>query len=292
MRQLALIVVGPMLAAASIGPVLRQDLHRLGRVWGVGLPVAVVSGVAAAKLTQYGLSINDALCSVVLANGAGSVGKQLDVVGASSMIPGAPALVTLLISCLLILGALALWLELLVRAAAVYVAVFFLPLTLACYVWPATVSIAKRSVEILVALILSKFVIVAVLTLGLSAVSHPSADSGLAGAVILLLAAFAPFVLLRLAPIVEVAAIAQLEGISRRPGHAASRAVGTAVAGPSHPLWQRLMASRSAQSKPPGSESVAAQPVATRSADYPLQAAAQSDARTRSARPDQAKSGG
>ena len=30
------------------------------------------------------------------------------------------------------------WLELVVRAAAIYVAVFFMPLALAGYVWPAT----------------------------------------------------------------------------------------------------------------------------------------------------------
>ena len=55
------------------------------------------------------------------------------------------------------------------RAAAIYVAVFFMPLALACYVWPATTAIAKRTVELLAALILSKFVIVATLTLGVAA---------------------------------------------------------------------------------------------------------------------------
>ncbi len=77
----------------------------------------------------------------------------------------------------------------------------------------------------LVALILSKFVIVAALTLGLAAMaSGTSADDAVAGGAILLIAGFAPFTLLRLAPIVESAAIAHLEGMSRRPFRAASRA--------------------------------------------------------------------
>ena len=63
-------------------------------------------------------------------------------------------------------GALVLWLELLMREAAVYVVVLMLPLAFAAMVWPARRVWAIRAVELLVALILSKFAIVAVLTLG------------------------------------------------------------------------------------------------------------------------------
>ena len=56
-----------------------------------------------------------------------------------------------------------LWLELLMREAAVYVIVLMLPLVFAALVWPARRVWAVRAVELLVALILSKFAIVAVL---------------------------------------------------------------------------------------------------------------------------------
>ena len=67
----------------------------------------------------------------------------------------------LLVSLLIAVAAFVLWLELLIRAAAVYVAVLFLPLALATLVWPAVSHWCRRLVETLAALILSKFVIVA-----------------------------------------------------------------------------------------------------------------------------------
>ena len=121
-----------------------------------------------------------------------------------------------------------------------------MPLALACYVWPATAAIAKRTVELLAALILSKFVIVATLTLGVAALhGGPSPDNAVIGAAILLIAGFAPFCLLRLAPIVEAGAIAHLEGMSRRPLRAAGRAATTVAAGPAHPVVGLVLSSKS-----------------------------------------------
>jgi hypothetical protein len=52
-------------------------------------------------------------------------------------------------------------------------------------------------------------------------VSNPGA--AVSGVAILLMAAFAPMALLKLVPLVEVSAIAHLEGLSRRPFQAAER---------------------------------------------------------------------
>jgi hypothetical protein len=139
-----------------------------------------------------------------------------------------------------------------VRAAAIYVAVFFMPLALACYVWPATAAIARRTVELLAALILSKFVIVATLTLGVAALhGGPSADNAVVGSAILLIAGFAPFCLLRLAPIVEAGA--------------------TVAAGPAHPVAGLVLAARAGSARPPEAAAVTAQWVRERQADYPDQ---------------------
>ena len=124
----------------------------------------------------------------------------------------------MLLSLLIIAGCLAIWLELVVRAAAIELAVFFMPLALAGLVWPATAHWARRLIEVLVALLLMKPVIVGALCLGAGAVvdmGDPStAVSGLA---ILLIAAFAPYALLKLVPMVGVSAIAHLEGLARQP---------------------------------------------------------------------------
>jgi hypothetical protein len=269
MLQLGALVVAPLLFAATIGAVLRQDLRRLGRVWGVGLPVAILAGWLGTQLTSVALSATDALCAAVLATTGGKVHGDLKALTTAMVIPGAPQLVAAFISFLLIVGAILLWLELVLRAAAIYVAAWFMPLALAAYVWPSTAGIAKRTVELLVALILSKFVIVATLTLGVDALSAgPSADNAVIGSAILLLAAFAPFSLLRLAPIVEMGAIAHLEGMARRPARAATRAASTAAAAPGHPAIQLITSRMSPEHRPPGTSSVGAHRLAERGPDY------------------------
>jgi hypothetical protein len=92
--------------------------------------------------------------------------------------------------------------------------VLMLPLAFAAMVWPARRIWAIRAVELLVALVMSKFAIVAVLSLGGAALSSGASLAGhsltaaLAGVVLLIMGAFAPWALLRLLPLAEVAATA------------------------------------------------------------------------------------
>jgi hypothetical protein len=271
MLQLLEFVVVPLLFAATIGPVLRQDLRRLARVWAVGLPVAVLAGLSGAQFTQLAMAATDELCQAIVGNPTTTLGGGLRGLATAMVIPGAPQLVTALIACLLIVGSVLLWLEMVVRAAAIYVAVFFMPLALACYVWPATTAVTKRTVELLAALILSKFIIVATLTLGVAALhGGPSADNAVIGSAILLIAGFAPFCLIRLAPSVEAGAIAHLEGLSRRPLRAAGRTATNMAAGPGHPVVGLMLAARRGDARPPTASAVMPQWIGERQADYPI----------------------
>jgi len=88
------------------------------------------------------------------------------------------------------------------------VIVLMLPLVFAALVWPARRIWALRTVELLIALILSKCAIVAVLALGGAAMSQSvghSVTGFLAGIVLVVLAAFAPWALVRLMPLSELA---------------------------------------------------------------------------------------
>jgi hypothetical protein len=161
---------------------------------------------------------------VFVSGGKGTITAGLDGVFSARAMAAMPSFVQIAIAGLAATGALMVWLELVVRSAGVDVAVFFMPLAMVAYIWPATAGIAKRAVEILVALILSKFVIIASLSLGLTTITESGTGSILAGCGILLLAAFSPFVLFRMTPVVEAAAIAHMEGMSRRPLRAAASA--------------------------------------------------------------------
>src|ERR1017187_2995799 len=140
--------------------------------------------------------------------GAGSAGAHfLGVAGATigplSLASRSPFL-AFLVGLLTAAGALTLWVELLLREAAVYVIVLMLPLVFAALVWPARRVWAIRAVELLVALVLSKFAIVAVLALGGAALNHGASHGAttlLLGLVLVVLGAFAPWALLALLPL-------------------------------------------------------------------------------------------
>jgi hypothetical protein len=220
-------LVAPLLLAATTGAILRQDMRRLARAWGVYLPISMLAGGAVVELTRTGLQFTDQFAAsiqqLVLPNLQNILATDIGV-GIVSTIADGPFAAAL--SLLVLLGALAIWLELVLRATAIELAVFFMPLALAGLVWPATAHWAKRLIEVLVALMLAKPIIVGALCLGGSAlqdVSNPGA--AVSGVAILLMAAFAPMALLKLVPLAEVSAIAHLEGLSRRPFQAAERGV-------------------------------------------------------------------
>jgi hypothetical protein len=229
MTALAGVVVLPLLLVSTLQAVYRQNAGQLVRSFFVQLPLALLLGVVAVQIVILCLSATDALCTEV-AGGSGSdvhallagMSKGLVIAVAD---PGMATFVLLLVGLLVAAASFVLWLELLVRAAAVYVAVLFLPLAMATLVWPTVAHLCRRLVETLTALILSKFVIVATLSLAASAVGSGTAGTGdagagfasvLAGAALLVLATFVPFSILRLIPMVEAGAVGHLDGVRQR----------------------------------------------------------------------------
>jgi type IV secretion system protein TrbL len=224
MVGLAAIVLLPLLLLSVIQAVYRQSASALLRTAFVHLPLALVLGAVAVQLVQLALAATDALSSAVSSASGAGVDATLSSLAAtlSGQIaagePSVPAFVVLLGALFVSFGALLLWIELLVRAAAVYVATLFFPLALASLVWPAISQWCRRLVETVAALVLSKFVIVAVLSLAVGALgtSGGTVSAELAGGALLLLAGFAPFALLRLVPMIESGAVAHLEGVRHR----------------------------------------------------------------------------
>ncbi|MGA8726211.1 MAG: hypothetical protein WB565_14355 [Acidimicrobiales bacterium] len=243
MAALAGVVVLPLLLLGIVQSVYRQSASMLVRSVLMNVPLAILLTAIAVKLVQIGLSVTDSM-SAAVAHGAGldtgnfmaSVVTDLDS-GSGS---GTPAFVLFLGGIVVVIGAVLVWIELLIRSAAVYVAVLFLPLALASLAWPAIAHWCRRLVDTLAALVLGKFVIVSVLSLAAGALAGGSAAGGggaaagggggggggfaavLGGAALLLLAAFAPWALFRLIPFMEAGAVGHLEGLGRRAGHQAA----------------------------------------------------------------------
>jgi hypothetical protein len=242
MTGIAVAVVLPVLLLSIAQSVYRQSAAVLVRSALVQLPLALVLTAVAVQLVQLSLAVTDNLCTAISAGAGANIAQALSGLAtaltsqAASGTQGIPSFVLFVGALLLAFGAFALWLELLVRAAAVYVAVLFLPIGLASLAWPAISHWARRLVDTLAALILSKFVVVAILSLAVAAVGSGTQNgfsAVLGGGALLLLAVFSPFVLLRLIPVIEGGATAQLDGARHRltsslgplPRNAASHAL-------------------------------------------------------------------
>ena len=233
MMGLGLLVLVPLLLIAAIRAIFHQDLSQLLRSFFIYLPLAVLSTFVAIHLTQMLLSITDELSAAVSSSVGGDATRFLDGgAGSVSTTLADPALGGFLVffgALLVVVAGLLLWIELLIRSAGIYVCVFFLPLVLAGLVWPATARWTKRLIETLVALILSKFVIVSIISLAVAALGDPGkggVSTVVGGASLLLLASFSPFALFKLVPLAEAASISHLEGLERRPTQAMQSGTG------------------------------------------------------------------
>jgi hypothetical protein len=215
----------PFLFAAAIQALLRSDPALLARSALGYLPLGLLAVAVAAPVTMLLLSASDELSAIVSsASGSSDVSFLARAGALAGGISGLShsTFLVFFIGLLAVAATLTLWVELLIRSAAVYVIVLMLPLFFAAFVWPARKVWAVRAVEMLVALILSKFAIVAVLALGGAALGHtpvPSATQFLEGTTLVMLAAFSPWALLRLLPLHELAGgLHGLRSQGRPPG--------------------------------------------------------------------------
>ena len=228
MAAIAALLTLPFLCAAAVQAIMHSDLALLARAALGYLPLSMLAVAVAAPLATLLLAASDQMSSVVSAAAGNAGGHFLD--GAGLRIVGLAAgarspFFAFFVGLFTVAGTVMLWLELLMREAAVYVIVLMLPVVFAALVWPARRVWATRATELLVALILSKFAIVAVLALGGAALSHGLGNGVaalLAGLVLVLLGAFAPWALLRLLPLHELASGAV--GSLRAEGRPAIRA--------------------------------------------------------------------
>lgn len=229
---LAAALLVAFLLLAVIQGLLAGDPGGMVRIAVGQVPASVLGMVAVVGVTDLLVRITDSAAAGVLAGAPDDLRLLVDRYGtAATATSGGAAAVLLLV--VFLVGALLVWLELVVRAALIHLLVALAPLTLAARVWPATRGVFRRLVEIGIALIVSKFVIAVALALGAAALTGGGAASQgeagvslsslLAGATLMGLAAFTPFVVLRMLPVLEASVAAH--GISRSPFRGAQAAM-------------------------------------------------------------------
>ena len=216
MRQLAIGLSLLFLLIAVGQAALAHDLRLLARACLVALPAALLLMFAAVTLVEIALAVTDELALAAVRGTGGNVRSAFADL-ARVLLPTAitgnplPGFLLFLAALLTALLSLLVWLELVLREAAVYLAVAFLPLALSALVWARTAHWARRLAEWLAAIILAKVTIAVAFSLAGAMLGHGRGGSGglsalLAGCAVLVLAAASPWVLLRLIPFTSGAA--------------------------------------------------------------------------------------
>ena len=230
-----LAVSGSLLALAFMCSVITALLsadHGLLARAALRLPIAVLEMALLVGVTAALVSASDEISAEIARGASGSLSTFVSGELAGTI--AGTGIVGLIAGGLVILAALGIWAELLCRSALIYLAVLAGPLIFAASVHPSARGLRRRYVEGGLALVCSKIVVALALTTGsamLSGLGHSTSFAAATGALlealaVLLVACFAPFVLLRL--LLGAEAIIAAEGLERRPGRAVLQAASVA----------------------------------------------------------------
>ena len=185
---------------------VHRDPTALSRA-GIGLAKSVLGSFIAITLTGTLLEITDQLAiGIVQASGntMEGMGDRIALLAAglttiNIAAPGVGSIVTIFLAGLAISAAAIVWFSLLIRKALLLVAIVFAPIALAGFSWDATKGWFGKWAAFVIALILSKLVLVVIFLVAIAQVSAPieadlaSVSDPIAGIALMFVAAFAPY---------------------------------------------------------------------------------------------------
>lgn len=208
---IALFVVAIFFFLQLITGMIQRDPGALSRA-ALGAGKSILGSFVVITLTTVLLEIVDQLC-IGLIQAAGetteTMGNQLlllsqALAGLNVAAPGVGAIISIFLAGLMIAAIGIVWFSLLIRKALILVTVVLAPLALSGASWDVTKGWIGKWATFLIALIVSKLVLVVVFLVAITQVSTP-VDAGLtavtepiAGIVLLGIAAFAPYMTYRL----------------------------------------------------------------------------------------------
>ena len=189
---------------------IRREPAALSRA-ALGAAKAVLGSFVVITLTATALEIVDQLCiGVVQAAGetTETMGDKIALLTAglttiNITAPGVGAIVTIFLAVLMICAVAIVWFSLLIRKALLLVAIVLAPIAFAGAAWDVTRGWIGKWAAFVVALIISKLVLVVVFLIAITQVSTPieadlsSVTEPISGIVLLFIAAFAPYMVYR-----------------------------------------------------------------------------------------------
>ena len=189
-----------------IGGMIRREPAALSRA-APGLAKSILGSFVAITLLAVALEVIDQL-TIGIVHAAGTnmeeMGERIALLAAglgtlNLAAPGAGAILTIFLAGLAIGAAVIVWISLLVRKALLLIAIVFAPIAMAGATWDQTRGWVGKWATFVIALILSKVVLVVIFLLASAQVSAPidadlqSVSEPIAGVVLMLMAGFAPY---------------------------------------------------------------------------------------------------
>ena len=189
-----------------IGGMFRREPAALSRA-ALGLAKSILGSFVAITLLAVALEVTDQLTiGIVHASGTSmeEMGGRIALLAAglgtlNLAAPGAGAILTIFLAGLAVGAAVIVWISLLVRKALLLIAIVFAPIAMAGASWDQTRGWVGKWATLVIALILSKVVLVVIFLLATAQVSAPidadlqSVSEPIAGVVLMLMAGFAPY---------------------------------------------------------------------------------------------------
>lgn len=270
---LMVVMAAPLLAAfflaGVIQGVVKGDVAGMVRMALVRLPGSCLAMVITVAVTDILLRVTDGMSEAVFAGFRDDVEEMSEMIAPLAATPGiAPfaQLLVLIFASVGLLAAMAVLLELFVRAGLIYIVVALSPFIYAAAVWESLRGGVRKMAEIGFALILSKFVIAVALALSAAAMTSMWEASGtelatpeqaaagseswtaivgilLSSIVMFAVSAFMPFVLFKLLPVAEAATVAS--GVKSGPLRGAQQAHHVAMMGRNNPAARAMRQGRS-----------------------------------------------
>ncbi|MEE8736998.1 conjugal transfer protein TrbL [Bifidobacterium subtile] len=196
---------------------VKRDPTALSRAV-LGLAKSVLGSFVVITLVALALEITDQLCiGIIQAAGetVDSMGGKISILvaglgGITMAAPGVGAVLIIFLAGLAIAAAAIVWLSLLVRKALLLVAIALAPLAFSGSSWDAAKGWISKWAMFVLALVLSKLVLVIIFLIAITQVSAPiftdltSVSDPLAGIVLMALAGFSPYMVYRFLSFVGV----------------------------------------------------------------------------------------
>lgn len=208
----ALLMVG--LLVATLQAVRHGDAGSLWRVYLGVAPACVMAIFLARPMAALVLDTVNQLSSSASNT---VIDHQATITNAlTSLAAATPAFALFVLAVAVVVGTWLLWCELIVRGVVLTLLLVLVPVIVPLATFPAGRRLGWRLAETFIAVAASKFFIVITLSLGLDELQGSSATQVITGAVTLILATFSPFLLLKVIPFMETAALHNLEGVRAR----------------------------------------------------------------------------